>query len=198
MTERKDKAEETKRRILQAAYQIVREDGIQALSSTKIIKAAGISQGGFFHHFPQIEDLYLYMLDQMIRQMDAELSPKKFKSFREFVRNATNYTIQLLDRSPETITSLFYFLSQSSHKPDYRERLKAMLDTAFARWANDTAHYFGPTISKAQKDRLIRLLDMYFCGFSFHYLVLGDPKLYRKISDDFADMIINSIERETS
>lgn len=198
MTARKDKAEDTKRRILEAAYQIVREDSIQALSSTKIIKSAGISQGGFFHHFPQIEDLYLYMLDQMIRQMDAELSPKKFKTFREFIRNATNYTIQLLDRSPETITTLFYFLSQSSHKPGYQERLKAMLDAAFARWADDTAHYFGPAISKAQKDRLIRLLDMYFCGFSFHYLVLGAPKLYRKISDDFADMIINSIEREAS
>jgi len=198
MGTRKNKAEETKKRILEAAYKIVREEGIHALSSTKIVKTAGISQGGFFHHFPQIEDLYLYMLDQIIRQMDEELSPKKFKTFRTFMRSVTDYTLALLDQAPETITTLFYFLSQSHHKPDYRARLKALLDAAFSRWAEDTARYFDPPLSAAQKDRLIRILDMYFCGFSFHYLVLGDQKLYRKISDDFADMLIRSIEKENA
>ncbi|MEZ4548104.1 MAG: TetR/AcrR family transcriptional regulator [Thermodesulfobacteriota bacterium] len=109
MTERKDKAEDTKRRILQAAYQIVREDGIQALSSTKIIKAVGISQGGFFHHFPQIEDLYLYMLDQMIRQMDAELSPKNSNPFENLYETqpTIQYSFSINRRKPLLRFSIF-------------------------------------------------------------------------------------------
>ena len=191
MISRKDKVEETKQRILEAAYKIMREDGLHSLSSTKIVKAAGISQGGFFHHFPQVEDLYLYMLDRMMQQMEADLPPKKYKYFRDFIRSATDYTITLIDQSPESITALFYFLSQCRHKPEYQKRIKSMLDASFSRWANDISTYFDPPLSVAQKGHIIRILDMYFCGFSFHYLVLSDAKLYREITEDFADMIIN-------
>ncbi|MEZ4680001.1 MAG: TetR/AcrR family transcriptional regulator [Caldilineaceae bacterium] len=90
MNIRQQQAEQTKQRILAAAYQIVREEGIHTLSSPKIIEAAGISKGGFFHHFPQIEDLYLYMLEHLIQQFDANLTPHKFNDFREFIRATTN------------------------------------------------------------------------------------------------------------
>ncbi len=197
-TTRQQQAEQTKQRILAAAYQIVREEGIHTLSSPKIIEVAGISKGGFFHHFPQIEDLYLYMLDQLIQQFDADLAPQTFSDFREFIRSTTDYTIQLLEQAPETITTLFYFFSQGHHKPAYQQQIKTLLETAFARWAADIAHYFEPALTETQQNHIVRLLDMYFYGLSFHYLVLGDKTLYRNISDELADMLIGFIERGNS
>lgn len=195
MNTRQQQAEQTKQRILEAAYRIVREEGIHTLSSLKIIEVAGISKGGFFHHFPQIEDLYLYMLDHFIGQFDRNLAPQKFNNFREFMRATTDYTMQLLEQAPETITTLFYFFSQGHHKPAYQQQIKALLEAAFARWAAEIAHYFEPALSETQQNHIVRLLDMYFYGLSFHYLVLGDKALYRNISDELADMLIGFLER---
>ncbi|MEZ4863825.1 MAG: TetR/AcrR family transcriptional regulator [Caldilineaceae bacterium] len=194
MNSRQQQAEQTKQRILEAAYQIVREEGIHALSSPKIIEVAGISKGGFFHHFPQIEDLYLYMLDHFIQQFDADLAPQKFNDFRAFMRATTEYTMQLLEQSPEMITTLFYFFSQGHHKPAYQQQLKTLLEAAFARWAADIARYFAPALSATQQSHIVRLLDMYFYGLSFHYLVLGDKPLYRTISDELAEMVLMYVE----
>ena len=198
MNTRQQQAEQTKQRILEAAYQIVREEGIHTLSSPKIIEVAGISKGGFFHHFPEIEDLYLYMLDHLIQQLDAQLTPDQFDDFREFMRATTEYTMQLLEQAPETVTTLFYFFSQGHHKPAYQQQLKTLLEVTFARWAADIAHYFEPALSATQQSHIVRLLDMYFYGLSFHYLVLGDKPLYRNISDELADMVLMYIERENS
>lgn len=196
MNTRKEQAEHTKQKILEATYSIVRDEGIHALSSLKIVEMAGISKGGFFHHFPQIEDLYLYMLDQLMQQFDEDLSPKKCKTVREFIRSSTNYIIEMLEASPENVTTLFYFLSQSGHKPEYKKRIEAMLGGMFARWANDISHFCSPKLSPAHKDHIIRILDMHFIGFSFHYLILGNKTLYRKVSDDFADMLTAFIDKE--
>lgn len=190
MNTRQQQAEQTKQRILAAAYQIMRDEGIHTLSSLKIIDVAGISKGGFFHHFPQIEDLYLYMLDHLIQQFDAQFAPNEFNDFREFMRAMTAYTMQLLEQSPETVTTLFYFFSQGHHKPAYQQQLNALLDAAFARWAADIAHYFEPPLSATQQSHIVRLLDMYFYGLSFHYLVLGDKALYQNISEELAEMLI--------
>ena len=43
---------------------------------------------------------------------------------------------------------------------------------------------------------LVRLLDIYFAGFSLHYLLFKDKDLYRKITEDFTLMVINNIEGE--
>ena len=113
MNMRKEQAEQTKKKLLEAAYRIVREDGIHTLSANKIIEVAQISKGGFFHHFPQMEDLYLYMLDSLIQTIDQDLAPEKFADFRTFMRVTTEYLIAYLEQAPETVTTLFYFLNRS-------------------------------------------------------------------------------------
>lgn len=190
MTRRQQQAEQTKQRLLEAAYTIVREHGIQSLSANRIIEVAGVSKGGFFHHFPQIEDLYLHMLDSMMHQLDEDLAPAKFDSFHDYIRTSTDYMIHLLDETPETITILFHFLGQSRHNEAYRQRLRTIIETAIANWARQIAGYFDPPLSEERLQAVIRLTDIYFNGFSLHYLVLGDRQTYARLSDDFADAII--------
>jgi TetR/AcrR family transcriptional regulator, transcriptional repressor for nem operon len=56
---RKSKAEtaETRRRIVQAATQAFRSNGIQATGVAEIMSAAGLSHGGFYRHFASKEHL---------------------------------------------------------------------------------------------------------------------------------------------
>lgn len=189
---RKQKAEATRAELVEIAYRIVREEGVQALSSTRIIQRSAISQGGFFHHFPQMQDLYLHMLDLMIQGMESDLNPSQFRTFPALVRASADYTMNLLENSPEVITILFVFFSQCNHNEEYRNRLKTLVEGALERWTDGCAHFF-PDLSRERKNRIVRILDMYFGGLSLHYMVFRDPKTYCRITEEFAAMLINEI-----
>lgn len=194
MVTRKEQAEQTRQKILDATHSLICEEGIHSLSSLKIVQKAGISKGSFFHHFPQIEDLYLFMLDQLVLSFDEEISPKKYKNLEEFMRSSTKFVVLMLEDHPEYFSSIFYFLSQCRQKKDYQIKLQAYLESTFKRWTNDMQHFFPSGMTAAKKDQIVRILDMYFCGFSFHFLILQDKKRYTKISNEFTKMLIQAIE----
>jgi len=189
MAPKSEQAERTKTKILSAVYEIVRREGPQGISANKIVTTAKISKGGLFHHFPQIEDLYLYMLDDLIRQMDEGLVPRDFPSLEKFIGHTTDFLILWMDQAPEIMSALYHFLSQSLHNPKYQERLKTMVESSFAGWAEKLSAYFTPALSKTKMQELVRLVDMYFSGLGLHYLIFKDPKFYRRLSKDFARML---------
>lgn len=189
MNRRQQQAQTTKKRILEQAYAIVRQEGVQALSANKIVKAAGISKGGFFHHFPQIEDLYLYLLDDLMQTLLQASKPDQVQTFSEFMAASCEFLFDFLEQSPEITTTLFYFLSLSPHNPAYQERLENILNSAFAAWAEGFAGYFAPALSEQDRQTLVRMTDMFFAGFSLHYLLLKDRQTYRQLAQTFAEMV---------
>lgn len=191
-------AQQTKEKLLHAAQQIIRDEGIQALSANKIIAVAGVSKGGFFHHFPTLESLYLYMLDDLTKNLNQNLTPESHPTLQDFLQTTTHYLLTFLETSPETISSLFYFMSQTRHKPDYQKRLKTMLSTSFKNWATKLSHYINPPPSNAELESLVRIMDMYFVGLSLHHLVMNDKAQYQKISNDFVAMIMLFIQARVS
>src|SRR6266508_4828592 len=57
-----DRGEATRRQILEAAGRAFADKGIAGASLNDIIKAAGVTKGGFYFHFPSKEALALAVL----------------------------------------------------------------------------------------------------------------------------------------
>ena len=53
---RGESAEETRRRIVQATFDLHREQGIAATTMKQIAERAGVSVGSVYHHFPTYDD----------------------------------------------------------------------------------------------------------------------------------------------
>lgn len=194
MNSRQKQAEQTKQKLIEATFSIIRDKGFQELSANKIAEVAGLSKSGFFHHFAQIEDLYIYMLDTMIGQFDKDLDPSKFKNFEKYICFVSDYMMNLLDENPERGIALFYFISESQHNDKYRNRLKSMMENSFDIWSNKISFFFKVPLNKSDRDFLIRIIDIYFSGFSTHYLMFKDKKRYRKLSKNFGNLIVNFVE----
>ena len=195
-TPRNQRAEQTRQKILEATFAIIREEGFPAVSANRITEVAGISKGGFFHHFPTVDDLYLYLLETLIERIDVDLDPASFKDFRAYFTFTTEYMIRFVADAPEMITIIFYFISQSRHNADYHSRIRAMMETSFAAWADKIAFFFHKPLKKRQREGLIRLIDLYFVGFSFHLLMMDDAPRYRALSEEFCTMIINTYDHQ--
>ena len=193
MNTRKLQAESTKKALVDAAYKIIKESGFQEISANKIVEVSGLSKGSVFHHFPQIEDLYLHILDKTIEKYNEELEPGRFSSFERYISFTSDYLLDSLDEHPESTIALFYFFSRCQHNPEYQARLQKMMEDSFEVWSGKLASFFGHTLSKSEKDFLIRTMDIYFGGLSTHYLIFKDKKRYKKLTREFASLIADYV-----
>ncbi len=197
MNSRKEQANRTKQKLIEAALSIVRDHGFQELSANRIADVAGISKGGIFHHFPQIEDLYLYILDSTIEQFSEDLDPSSYRSLGDYINFVSDYMMEFLDESPERVIALYYFISQSQHNAEYQKRLKIMMEDSLDDWGDKISFFFETPISKPDKDFLIRIMDIYFGGLSTHYLMFKDKRRYKKVSKGFGSLITDYLENRS-
>lgn len=64
---------ETRARILQSALRLFSERGFDATGVAEICGAAGVSKGAFYHHFEAKQSVFLHLLEDWLRQVDADL-----------------------------------------------------------------------------------------------------------------------------
>ncbi len=76
---KQERAEETRRRILEAALEAFAGQGYQATGVAEICQRAGVTKGAFFYHFPTKQDLFLALLNEWLTQLDQFL---QFESSR--------------------------------------------------------------------------------------------------------------------
>ena len=66
-------AQRTRDRILQAARELVLEEGASRLTLDAVVVRAGLSKGAFLYHFKTKRDLFVTLIDEMIRAFDAAI-----------------------------------------------------------------------------------------------------------------------------
>ena len=66
------KAAETKKRIYEAARQLALDHGIENASVDSIVKAAGVSKGSFYVHFPSKDALTADFVNEYTRKADLD------------------------------------------------------------------------------------------------------------------------------
>lgn len=68
------------KRILDAAAQLFRQNGIGSTSVADVMKAAGMTHGGFYRHFDSKEDLvaaaFRHAVDDVVSDLEKETSPR--------------------------------------------------------------------------------------------------------------------------
>lgn len=70
---------QNRRRILEAASRLFREKGFEAVSVADVMKAAGLTHGGFYGHFSSKDDLVAQAIaDALVNDPDKELDHDAF------------------------------------------------------------------------------------------------------------------------
>ncbi len=64
----------TRDRILQAATEVIKQEGVSSLTLDKVAARAGVSKGGFLYHFGSKDALIVGLLNQAMMVLDHELN----------------------------------------------------------------------------------------------------------------------------
>lgn len=95
-------SEEKKKRIFDAAVQEFSERRFSDASINQIVKNAGIPKGSFYQYFADKEDIYLYMVEEMARDIHEIIEPFDLNaSFFENVIQRAEGTIIVGKTRPE-------------------------------------------------------------------------------------------------
>jgi AcrR family transcriptional regulator len=109
---RRGKQGETRARLIQVAIELVRLEGLSALTTSRITRAAGIAQPGFYAHFKNVDDIVRSTVVQVIEEMRAKIAAVRKRSF-ERLREMSDIADSAAMRAV-FVDSLDVFLSDPS------------------------------------------------------------------------------------
>jgi AcrR family transcriptional regulator len=69
-----ERSQETRSRILAAAEQSFAEHGYDVTSVDSICRAAGVSKGAFYHHFPSKGSVFVALLNAWLAELDRQFT----------------------------------------------------------------------------------------------------------------------------
>jgi AcrR family transcriptional regulator len=158
--------------IVEAAVAVITEKGIQNLSLSEIEGRAGMSRGQLTYYFRTKEDILLAVFDRLIRQMkervQADEGPEKKCPMAELSgwdrwRYFLTFVLLTPPTAPEFHALQYTFLSQISHREDFRQRLVDLYEGWRSHMARDlevemAAREHGPDVSPRTVATLIQAI----------------------------------------
>jgi AcrR family transcriptional regulator len=90
---RRGKQGETRARLIQVAIELMRREGLSALTTSRVTRDAGIAQPGFYAHFKNIDDIVQSAVSQVLEEMRVKVGRVK----RAFERHARASDVPSLD-----------------------------------------------------------------------------------------------------
>jgi AcrR family transcriptional regulator len=109
-TPRQERSRATVDYILQAAAQILSEDGPYSLSTNRIARKAGVAVASLYQYFPNKEAIVNALFERELSEERAELATRTAlltgAPTREAIRVAVRSTIAIHARMPKLVTSI--------------------------------------------------------------------------------------------
>jgi AcrR family transcriptional regulator len=125
------KGERTSRAIVDAAYDLMVEQGYAATSMRQIADKSGLALGGIYNHFSSKEDVFVAVIEDRhpFFQIVPLLNSASGESIEAFARNAAHTLIAELGHHPEFLNLLLIEIVEfkGSHVPLIFEKMFPML-----------------------------------------------------------------------
>ena len=189
------RAEETRRRILEAALELFRERGFDATSTRQIAQRAGVANGAAYYYFRSKEEMVLAFYLDTQRQMDS-LTREPFAKTRELkARLAAVIELKLRELLPyRTLLTVLFRTAADPKSPisPFGEETRSIRDQSIRifREALEGSDLRVPTDLLPHLPRLLWLYHMGLILFWIH-----DPSPGQKRTERLMDRSLNLIVR---
>jgi len=134
------KGERTSQAIVDAAYDLMAEQGYAATSMRQIAKKSGLALGSIYNHFSSKEEVFVAILEERhpIFQIVPLLNWTEGETAEAFARNAAHTLIEELGQHPEFLNLLLIEIVEfkGSHVPIVFEKMFPMIQQLAQRLSN--------------------------------------------------------------
>jgi len=185
-----------KEQIVDAAVCVIAQQGLQNFSLSEIEKKAHMSRGQLTYYFPAKEDILLAVFDRFLflMQLDCQVQDKntgkpsadQLEGWERISRIIENVLARPVEG--EGFHALQYtFLSQISHRADFRLRLSALYEEWRTRITADLKHEFTSVTNDLDLRSLATLIEAILHGLSMQRA--ADPDAFDPKT--MSDLVLN-------
>ncbi|MDD9265559.1 TetR/AcrR family transcriptional regulator [Paenibacillus sp. GCM10023248] len=128
MNKKQQQAEQTKKKIADAARALFAQKGYKATAIEDIVKAAGCSAGNIYYHFKNKEGLFVYLLEDWNREWDRTwlVKEKQYLTTTDKLYGMAEYLA--LDQMSHPLTKAAdEFFNNAEKAPEVEERINEMV-----------------------------------------------------------------------
>lgn len=170
------RAEETHQRILDVALEAFARQGYDATGVAEICERAGVTKGGFYHHFRTKQDVFLELLEQWLIEIDAQMAAARNGrgSVSEGLMVMTGMIQNVFLVAGDRLPMFLEFLVQAAHSPVFGQATA----TPIRRYAD----FFSGMIAEGMARGELRavkpdVMARVFLAFAMGLLTMGlvDP-----------------------
>lgn len=113
------RGEETHQRILDVALEAFARQGYDATGVAEICARAGVTKGGFYHHFRTKQDVFLELLERWLREVDVQMAAARNGegSVSEGLLVMTGMIQRVFVVAGDRLPMFLEFLVQAAHSP---------------------------------------------------------------------------------
>ncbi len=203
---KKEQAQETRERILDAAEDVFNEKGVSSTALSDVAKAADVTRGAIYWHFKNKGDLFRAMCDRVHQPMLAmieEIADEKTTDPLVRLREGGNQVMRQVVENPhyrKVLTILFHkfeHLDENDpiliHQKDWVVRVAATLRRVLAN-----AQSKGQLHKDLDLDLATLLLRVHFDGMLTNWLLMPDSFDLVSTSDRLRAVIIDSLHTNLS
>ncbi|TQV82947.1 TetR/AcrR family transcriptional regulator [Aliikangiella coralliicola] len=192
---RQQAAEQTRLKIIQAAFEIVGESGYEDLTTNSLIAKAGIAKGTLYHHFNNLDEVVYAMIKSLVEQSLDGVPVEKYDSLAEYLEAMGEYLMSDCINDPKVLNTIYGFIPKGMKDPKFKKLAVELLEGACDRITPAFQRFYGGKLTNEKIDHAIRMVDMFVSGFCIHYVIFEDKNKYQKLWSEFSEMLVRFLEK---
>lgn len=189
------KGERTRQTIVDAAHQLIVEQGYAATSMRQIADRSGLALGGIYNHFPNKQAIFseIVIAKHPFNQVLPLLEAASGDTVEEFVSNAAKSMVAELGRRPDFIKLMFVELVEFEGR-----NLPKIFGFVFPQILPLLGRFRSRKGELREIDPLIlfrAFLGLFFSYYMTEFLLAGTPvaMLQKNALDDFVDIFLHGV-----
>ncbi len=193
---RAKKGEHTRNRILRAAAELLGEVGVDGFSASALAKRAGISKGTIFHHFQNLDEVPLEVLETLLSQELLD-SLQIHTSFPVYLEHFGGITLATAREQGMFLRVYITFFARALHDERYRQRIKARISETHVRMCAALGERLDGHLAASEVQAITDLTQATLDGLVLRYLLDADEQVFTRAWSLLVQLLVSRYGRKT-
>jgi len=185
--------------VAEAAWRVIRRDGMEQASVRNIAVEAGISAGSMRHYFSTQSELLLYAMNLVSERVSNRITQMSFNSSP--LENMKLLLLELLPSTDEKMAEMevwYAFTAKSKSDPVLKEHADKVYDKLRHAMATVITYLTELNLSRTDIDKELEIERLYALvdGLGIHAILRPD-QMNTKIMEDILTMHLATLCRDT-
>lgn len=172
-------ADATRQKIIDAACEIIGREGYEALTSASLIERAGVSKGGLYHHFTQLDDVVYAAFDTKLKENLTGIKAASYDSPLQYLEDLGNFLFENLLQDEQTLRLLYSFIPKAMFDAKYRKLLKSIFEDSGYGLSDGLYDLYERKIPLEKIKIATGMMDALWMGMTVQYRIHGNIETCR-------------------